>query len=191
MTTLTLLRHGRTVSNAGGLLQGRVDNPLDDHGHEQARAVARVLGPVGLVITSPLARAIETGAHLDAAERTVDDRWVELDYGDWDSRPLSDVPPEIWARWRTDLDLRPPNGETLNELGERVRGALDELSSRDLPDHVVVVSHVSPIKAAIAWALGVDDTISWRMRLSTGAWSQVSLADPTPSLISFNHTTDG
>ncbi len=188
MTTLTLLRHGRTVSNAGGLLQGRVDNALDDVGHRQAEAAAAALGRVDLVIASPLLRAQETAAHLDAGEITTDPSWIELDYGDWDSRPLSDVPAETWARWRTDLDLRPPNGETLNELGSRVRAALESLRSADLPDHVVVVSHVSPIKAAIAWALGVDDHISWRMRLATASWSQVGLSGPTPSLISFNHT---
>lgn len=185
MTLLTLLRHGRTVANAGGLLQGHADNPLDDEGHRQAAAAAKMLGRVDMVITSPLLRARETAAHLGGAA-SVDQRWIELDYGDWDAKPLADVPADVWARWRTDLDLRPPGGETLNELGSRTRDALEELARAELPDHVVVVSHVSPIKAAIAWALGTDDLVSWRMRLTTGSYSQINLAGPAPSLVSFN-----
>jgi probable phosphoglycerate mutase len=188
MTTLTLLRHGRTVSNAGGLLQGRADNPLDDEGHRQAAAAAAAIGPVDLVIASPLLRAQETARHLNATELVTDDRWIELDYGDWDGRPMSDVPRETWARWRGDLGLRPPNGETLIELGMRVRSALDQLVESALPDRVVVVSHVSPIKAAIAWTLGTDDLVSWRMRLTTGSWSVVDLSGPKPSLVTFNQT---
>lgn len=189
MTMITLLRHGRTVANAGGLLQGRVDNELDSVGIDQAEAAAAQIGPVDLVISSPLRRARETASALRcAASVEIDESWIELDYGEWDERPLRDLPPETWDRWRSDLDLRPPGGETLNELGARVRRALDELATRELPRHVAVVSHVSPIKAAVAWALGVDDHIGWRLRLATASWSSISLAGPTPSLVSFNQT---
>ena len=52
---LLLARHGRTDANAGGLLQGRVDHPLDDLGRRQAAAVARSLVDVDVVVSSPLA----------------------------------------------------------------------------------------------------------------------------------------
>ncbi len=185
MTLITLLRHGRTTANASGLLQGRVDNPLDDEGRRQAEAAAAVIGRPDRVIASPLIRAQQTAAYLGADVET-DERWIELDYGDWDGRPMSDVPAETWARWRTDLSVRPPGGETLLELGDRVRAALDELAAADPVDHIVVVSHVSPIKAAVAWALGVGDEVSWRTRLTTGSYSQISLQRGTPSLTTFN-----
>ena len=47
---LFIVRHGRTVANARGLLQGRVDNPLDVEGRKQADQIAKVLGPVYLVV---------------------------------------------------------------------------------------------------------------------------------------------
>lgn len=179
---LTLLRHGRTVANAGGLLQGRVDHPLDEVGERQAVAAARAIGPVDRVIASPLIRAQQTAAAFAMSVET-DERWIELDYGEWDGRPVRDVPPETWARWRTDLSLRPPGGETLEELGSRVRQALDELAAGGT-GHIVVVSHVSPIKAAVAWSLGVGDEVTWRTRLSTGSYSQLDLGGP--SLTAFN-----
>lgn len=185
MALITLLRHGQTAANARGLLQGRVDNPLDDLGRAQARAAADLLAPVDRVISSPLARAHQTA---DAFHRRVevDERWVELDYGDWDGRPMRDVPPEVWNRWRTDLDVRPPGGETLVELGHRVRQALEELARGDLPAHTLIVSHVSPIKAAVAWVLGVGDEITWRTRLSTGAYTQLVVEGDRRALAAFN-----
>ena len=186
MGTLTLLRHGRTTANAGGLLQGRVDNPLDDVGERQAVAAAAAIGPVDRVIASPLLRAQQTAAAF-GVEIETDERWIELDYGEWDGRPVRDVPPETWAQWRTDLSLRPPGGETLEELGERVRTALTDLA-KDPNGHVVVVSHVSPIKAAVAWGLGVGDEVSWRTRLTTGSFSQLDLRGP--SLTAFNVVPD-
>ena len=183
---LTLLRHGRTVANAGGLLQGRVDNPLDEVGERQAAAAAVAIGPADRVIASPLLRAQQTAAAFGVDVET-DDRWIELDYGEWDGRPVRDVPPETWSRWRTDLSLRPPGGETLEELGDRVRGALEDLAG-EASGHVVVVSHVSPIKAAVAWSLGVGDEVTWRTRLTTGSYSRVDLAGP--SLTAFNVVPD-
>lgn len=185
MMRITLLRHGRTTANARGLLQGRVDNPLDEAGHRQAAAAASALTPVDRVITSPLQRARQTAAAF-RADAEVDERWIELDYGAWDGLPLSEVPAGVWEQWRTDLDLRPPGGETLVELGVRVRQSLDELVAAGGAGHMVVVSHVSPIKAAVAWALGVGDEIGWRTRLTTGAYSQISVAGGRVALETFN-----
>src|SRR5690606_8036838 len=99
----------------------------------------------------------------------VDDRFVELDYGEWDGRALTDVPAESWRAWRRDPGFRPPGGEWLLAVRERVAGAASEyLEAVAGSDGVVVaVSHVSPIKALVCWALGVDDSVTWRMFLPT------------------------
>ena len=185
MGLVTVLRHGRTEANARGLLQGRVDNPLDDVGHAQARAAFNALGAFDRVISSPLKRAVETATYFDR-DPVIDERWIELDYGEWDGIPVLDVPSETWKAWRRDLDLRPPGGETLNELGARVRAALEELAASDDGGHILIVSHVSPIKAAVAWALGVDDEISWRTNLTTGSYTQLRIDADRRVLASFN-----
>ena len=65
------------------------------------------------------------------------------------------------SRWRT--------------LGARVRAACsDWASSIDAPGTVVLVSHVSPVKAAVAWALGVGDQIAWRAHLDNASVTQVA-----------------
>jgi broad specificity phosphatase PhoE len=183
--TLYLVRHGRTAANASGLLLGRADPVLDDTGRAQAAALATVVTSPARVISSPLQRCRETAAAFGRAV-DVDERWIELDYGDWDQQPLSSLPPETWARWRTDLDLRPPNGETIRELGVRVRTACDELADAARDEDVVVVTHVSPLKAAIAWALAVGDEVAWRLHVVPASVTRVGIRPHGASLLSFN-----
>jgi broad specificity phosphatase PhoE len=182
---LILLRHGQTVTNAEGRLLGRADPELTDLGLAQARAAAAAIGDVGRVVTSPLQRARRTAECLGVPVE-VDDRWIELDYGDYDGRAFHEVPSDVWARWRDDPHFVPPGGESLSALGARVREACHELALGAADSDVVVVSHVSPIKAAVAWALGVDDGIAWRMFLDVAAVTRIGLGPRGPSLRSFN-----
>jgi broad specificity phosphatase PhoE len=184
---LLVIRHGRTDANASGLLLGRADPDLDPFGRTQAEAIAGVLPPLDRVVASPLRRAQQTAALLGAPVET-DERWIELDYGDWDGRPIADVPLQAWAEWRRNLDFCPPGGECLADLGRRVRAACDDLVASATEGNVAVVTHVSPVKAAVAWALGVGDEATWRMFVGTASISRIELRDDRPVLTSFDET---
>ena len=185
MAVLILVRHGRTGGNAAGLLQGRIDNPLDEVGRLQAEQVAASIGPVDRVISSSLRRAVQTAA-MFGVPATIDDRWIELDYGELDGRPLGDVPAEMWVAWRSDPLFAPPGGETMWAMDTRVRAAAADALDAARHGTVVVVSHVSPIKAAISWALGGDISMSWRCHLDQAAVSRISPGPNGPVLRSFN-----
>ena len=185
---LIMLRHGRTKANASGLLQGRIDPELDELGVQQAAAAAGLIGPVDRVIASPLVRAQQTASALGMAVET-DERFIELNYGEWEGRPVKDVPAETWAEWRADLNFRPPGGETLAELGERVRDGLADLAAQAVNSNIVVVSHVSPIKASVAWALGVGDDVTWRLYLGQASICRIATTLDSARLLEFNVTT--
>lgn len=190
--SLILVRHGRTVANAQGRLLGRGDPPLDELGRRQAEAVAAALtegrfGPIAAVVSSPLQRTRQTAAALGRDVR-IDERFIELDYGDWEGRPVADVEPETWRRWQADLDFAPPGGESLSTLSERVRNACVELSEEAVDGSIVVVSHVSPIKSAVSWGLGVTPSVSWRTHLDPASISRVQLRAARPTLDLFNET---
>ena len=182
---LILLRHGRTATNAAGLLLGRADPPLDDTGMAQARAVAELLEGVHRVVSSPLLRARQTAEALGLPV-TVDERWIELDYGEFEGRPFAGVPADVWDRWRHDPAFAPPGGESLADVGARVREACADLVAEAAEHDVVVVSHVSPIKAAVAWAVGAGDELAWRLHLDPAAISRVVVGPRGPVLRSFN-----
>ena len=189
---IILVRHGQTAANADGLLLGRADPPLTDLGRRQADAIRSVLSraAVARIVSSPLERAVATAEAIACGSPVeIDDRWVELDYGEYDGKPFRDVPADIWAKWRADPDFRPPGGESFAEIGRRVRAACEELLAEAAERDVVVVSHVSPIKEAVAWALDVGGQIAWRMRLDVAAITRIG-ASPRggPSLLSWNET---
>jgi broad specificity phosphatase PhoE len=189
---LVLVRHGEAAGNAAGLLLGRGESALTAKGHAQAASVAAHLGHVNRVVTSPLGRARQTAAAFDARIPVeVDERWVEVDYGEFDGQALGAVPAEVWQRWRSDPSYRPPGGETLAEVGARVRAACDELFATDgagarADEDVVVVSHVSPIKAAVAWALGTGDEVAWRLYLAPGSVTRIAWGVDAPVLQRYN-----
>lgn len=186
--TLYVCRHGRTEANASGLLLGRADPSLDRHGRVQAEAMAEALPTPSTVISSPLGRCRETAAAF-GVEVEIDERLIELDYGDFDLVPLRDIPSEVWRQWREDPGFRPPGGETLEELATRVSAALDSVAERAIDEDVVVLSHVSPIKASLAWALGVGIEISWRSYVAQASVTEIGVTPTGPSLRMFNRVS--
>jgi len=188
---LILLRHGRTAANEAGLLQGRLNQDLDELGQRQAEAAARHLavidGGIDAVIASPLKRAQQTAAAFGLPVET-DERWIELSYGVYEGVPHADVPSEVWQMWRNDFSYIPEGGESLTALDERVRGACDALVERAARENVVVVSHVSPMKSAVAWTLGVDIGISWNCHLDHASICRIEIRGRRPVLSTFNET---
>ena len=189
---LILVRHGESVANAQGLLLGRTDAELTAAGRAQAVAARSLLrDPVAEVRTSPLRRSRDTAALLDlGAPVTLDERWIEIDYGEFECQPLGGIPAEVWQRWRRDRDFRPAGGESLAAVDQRITAACEELFAEDgaarLPDgDVVVVSHVTPIKAAVAWALGTLD-LYWRLHLRTASVTRIGWNRDAPILHGFN-----
>ncbi len=166
-------------------MQGRLDPPLDDVGHRQAAAMAKMVGEVDVVISSPLARAVETAQYFGRPV-TIDDRWVELAYGDYEGVPIGEVPPEVWQEWRSNSEYSTPGGESFGELDGRVRRACEELRDQIARHQIVVVSHVSPIKAAVAWALGVTMEITFNCHLGQASLCRIDLGRFGPVLHSFN-----
>ena len=196
--SLLLVRHGRTEANARGVLLGREDPPLDPTGEAQAAALAAALctgrfGPITAVVSSPLRRTVATASRLAEAaglDVQVDERLIELDYGEFEGVPVGGLPQETWSEWRSDVHFRPPGGESLAELGDRVRGSCVEWSERAASEGagVVLVSHVSPIKSAVAWALGVGEELAWRAHLDPASITRVLLRGGRPALALFNET---
>ena len=104
----------------------------------------------------------------------------------FDQAAYDDVPREVGRRWRSDATFTPPGGESVAELGRRVRSACEGLADEATHADVVVVSHVSPIKAAVAWALGVDEVVAFRMHLDVAAICRIAIGPDGPVLRSFN-----
>ncbi len=187
---LILVRHGRTAHNATQRLLGRLDIPLDELGRRQAAALGAKpeLRDAARVVCSPLGRAQETARRLGPPV-VVDERWTELDYGVFDGLPLAEVPSEVWAKWDHDPSWAPDGGESLASVAARVRQACDDVWEEACDHDVVVVSHVSPIKAAVWWGMGVEPDFPGRMRLDVASICRIGPGPRGSVLHTFNDTS--
>jgi broad specificity phosphatase PhoE len=190
---LVLVRHGRTAWNRERRLIGRTDVRLDEVGRDQAHRVGARLGHVAELRTSPLRRARETAALLSTGvDAVADDAFIELDYGSAEGLALDDVDPAHWANVRADPTTRWPGGESLADVQRRVSDACDALFDHDghgaRREHgdVVVVSHVGPIKAAVAWVLETDPTVALRLQLDNGSITTIAWRRGSPVLVGYN-----
>lgn len=163
MTTVYLARHGESDWNAERRWQGHADRPLTERGREQAEALAERLAGVELeaVYASDLRRAWETAGPV-ARSHGLDVVRVpelrEVDVGSWCGLTRDECEarfPEGFARWR-EGDQGWDDGETYDEMAERVVSALHRLAEKHPGGAILVVSHGGPIRAVHAHALGVD-----------------------------------
>ena len=167
MTTVLLVRHGRTTANAGGVLAGWTPGVrLDDTGRGQAQALGRRLADVPLtaVVSSPLERCRETVAELLAERPDIvvheDDRVGECRYGDWTGRELKTLTKD--PMWKV-VQSHPSaavfpgeGGESLAAMSARAVAAVREWNAT-LGDEAtyLLCSHGDVIKAILADAFGM------------------------------------
>jgi probable phosphoglycerate mutase len=159
VTPVLLIRHGPTEWNDNGRIQGRADLELSGRGRaEVARWRLPAAWAEARVLSSPLRRARDTAALLTGRTPIIDDRLIEMDWGDWQGRRLAELraraPALMGANEARGLDFRPPGGESPREVCARLQALLAELAAD--PQPVVAVCHKGVIRAALVLATGWD-----------------------------------
>lgn len=159
MTGLLLLRHGPTDWSRAGQIQGRTDTALSEQGRhwlERRRLPAEFDSWRRHV--SPLQRCVQTCQCLGLPGAELEPRIVEMDWGAWEGRTLSELRAQAADAMRENeargLDFRPQGGESPREVLGRVGGWLAELAQRGQP--VVAVTHRGVIRVVLAEAFGWD-----------------------------------
>jgi 2,3-bisphosphoglycerate-dependent phosphoglycerate mutase len=151
MTTLLLARHGETEWNRELRIQGSSDIELNELGRQQARELAQELATVELdaIYSSDLSRARQTAEAVAAAhglEIRLDARLRERSFGSWEGLTHD----EIVERRETAT----PDGETVDEVRDRVLEAIQEIAAAHSGEQVLVVSHGGALNALWHHALG-------------------------------------
>jgi len=199
MTTLFLVRHGRSTANTAGVLAGRSDGvELDETGLDQAAMVGVRLAGVPLVsaVISPILRCRQTAdVMLSGREvpQETEDRLTECDYGDWTGRTLKELAGE--ELWKT-VQRHPsaavfPGGEAMTDLSARAVAAVrawDRVLRDRHGDNAawVAVSHGDVIKAILADALGMHLDAFQRIMVDPASVSVIRYTDARPYVVTMN-----
>jgi broad specificity phosphatase PhoE len=169
---LFLVRHGETDWSASGQHTGRTDIRLNENGTEQAKQLAaRLAGHrFDLVLTSPLARALETCRIVGLADQAiVDPDLREWDYGEFEGRKTDEIRDEIpdWTIWTATI----ARGESVEDVGRRV----DRVIGRALAagGDVAIFGHGHCLRILAARWLGLAPDAGALFELSTATISRL------------------
>ncbi|MCP2341489.1 histidine phosphatase family protein [Actinomadura rupiterrae] len=201
MTTLLLVRHGRTALTGPVLAGWTPGLGLDEHGRAQARDLAERLHgtPLAAVVSSPLDRCLQTAeavaARTGIEKIEVDERFGEVRYGDWTGRPLKELAEE--PLWRV-VQAHPSaavfpgeDGEGLADAQRRAVAAVRDWNARIAADHgpdavYLVCSHGDIIKAIVADALGVHLDQFQRIQADPASLTAIRYTELRPFLVRLN-----
>ena len=152
MTEIYLLRHAETDANKNYIVQGRMDNPINETGVKQAIDTGKYLKQLNidfdLVISSPLKRAYKTATLINhgmvrARPIIIDRNLIERNFGDYDGRKISD---DYYDLTRNGMI---PNMETDEILEERVVSTLKSIAEKHDNKRLLIITHSHVIKALL------------------------------------------
>lgn len=165
MTTLLLVRHGRTSWNSDRRVQGQIDVPLDEVGEQQAQCIAERMRslPITAIYTSPLQRAQAT-AKVIAAQLNLpihcDDRLMEYNFGVISGLTSDEIEaqyPQLARHWADEVWAVPIEGsEGRENFGVRVTTVMNDIIARHPGEQVAVIAHGGTFSVYLAKVLGLD-----------------------------------
>lgn len=195
MTRFLLIRHG-AVDSSGKALAGRMAGVhLNERGRQQAQALSERLAGAGIdaIYSSPMERAVETARPLAGSlglEVQSEPSLIEVDFGEWTNRSFAELSSDPgfqrFNAFRSTAAV--PGGEFMLQAQARMITGLDDLRRRHPQATVAVIGHGDPIRAAVAWYVGIPLDLFQRIEISLASVSVVEIDADTVRVVSVNTT---
>lgn len=179
---LYLVRHGESAWNVQHLYTGQTDVPLSEVGALQAQRAAEKLSALTFqaIYASPLKRAQATAKPIAEALELplrLDARLAEIHHGAWEGSPASVVQEQYaneYLTWRTQPHrVKMPDGESLDDVSERVQTFLREVLAKHSDGNVLIVSHDAVLRVIVLQTLLMGLEYFWRWRFDNASVSVV------------------
>jgi probable phosphoglycerate mutase len=183
---LALLRHGDTPWSEEGRIQGRSDISLSNAGRAALRAFKLPTACAEMrVVSSPLARCVETAALLGMPNAEREPRLAEMSWGAWEGRRLAELRAELGRAMEENeargWDFRPEGGESPRDVLARLQSWLEALAEPTL-----AITHRGVIRAVFAAAAGWDLRGKPPAKLDWSAVHIFSVSEGTPRIERLN-----
>ncbi|AGA92217.1 fructose-2,6-bisphosphatase [Thioflavicoccus mobilis 8321] len=178
-TIVDLIRHGEP--EGGRMIRGSgIDHPLSALGWQQMRAAVGDCAPWCQIVSSPMARCRPFAQELAGRHGlplVVEPALHEIGMGTWEGRRAAEVAaaePVAYEAFRRDpVRHRPPGGETLEALAERVGQVFARLIASHPGRHLLLVCHAGVARAILGHALGAAPAVWYRLRIDYAGLSQI------------------
>ena len=163
MTKLIIVRHCQALGNLERFFQGKIDSDITTLGREQIEATAEFLKDekIDVIYTSTKKRAKLSAEGINkyhGRNIIIDGRLCEIDAGKWEGIHLVDIEklyPGQFYNWRNDpAKFQAPDGESMADVYNRVRSALDDIVKVNIGKAVCIVSHGCAIKNMVCYLHG-------------------------------------
>jgi len=175
-----LLRHG--ALQGGVKYRGRVEGELSQEGRQQMEDVwQHIADDVDIILASPLRRCAEpaqTWATSKGVGCIIDERMAEMHYGDWEDKTHAEIErefPGMLEKWRANpTGMRPPNGESPEELHARIADFWHDICQKYVGNHLLVIGHSGSTRMLIAHIEKRDIAYTRKIPMPYACWSRAT-----------------
>lgn len=181
---LTLIRH-TSLQIAPGICYGKSDIDVAATFTAEAANTLTKLASMRFdaLYTSPLQRCVKLANALSLAEPVLDNRLMELNFGEWEMQAWDDISREHFDEWAQNYaTMSPPNGETFNQLQQRGVAFLDDVIERHSQGHIAIVTHGGMIRALLAHVLNMPLKGLFRFTIDYGSVTQLDFSQTVPKI---------
>jgi len=177
-TLIDFIRHGEP--EGGRRYRGNaVDDALSEKGWQQMWDAVGERPPWQKIVSSPMRRCsafAEALADKCGPDFRIDDRFREVGFGRWEGFSPDEIisrnPQEYAAFYRDPVRNRPAGAEALEDFGQRVAQALENVLSDYPAEHVLIVAHAGVVRAALGYILNADPVAWYRTRIDNAAFTR-------------------
>ena len=184
MTTFLLMRHGETDAAGKSIMGWQPGWHLNANGRKQVERLAARLAalPIRAIYTSPLERAVETAEAVGKPNGIVPRPHPDLGEfhaGEWEGEAIDDLDRrDDWRRFNHFRGgTRAPGGELAIEMQSRMIGRVQALAQEHEGETVGIVSHGDPLRAVVAFYMGIPIDMLLRFEVSPASVSVVELSE--------------
>ncbi|UCG79344.1 MAG: alpha-ribazole phosphatase [Nitrospirota bacterium] len=205
ITTVYLIRHGQTVDSEEKKYKGHIDVPLSKEGRGQAERLARYMSvllangserPVlNAVYSSGLSRAIDT-ARIISRPFDIEPEEIEglkeRSFGKWEGMTFSEIQqeyPSEFSAWVSDpLSFSPVNGESTQDVNNRVMPVYSDILARHEGDNIAIIAHGGVNRIILCNILGIPLELIFRVEQDFSGLNVIRYYEGTPVVKTFNST---
>lgn len=196
-TNLVLVRHGETEWNRNSRYQGVVDIELNKKGKTQAEHLYDYLKDeeFDAIYSSTLKRAYHTikdiADYQDKDVITIADL-MEINFGEWEGLTFSEIEkdyPDLAKKWAKDPTCcKPPEGEHIKEVEERVGKTIDRIVDENADNKILIATHGGIVRIIIAYLLELPLSRIFSIEVDNVSISRIKFYEHYPVLKLLNST---